>query len=198
MRLGYITLKSRLFRYKKNYGYAKGNNEGLKIALEGKPEWILFLNNDTEVAPDLIDALILGSRQFPDGALFGPRIYCGDGSRIRYAGGEIAYFLGRLHHRGIRQRDGEHFSKPELTDFVSGCCLFIRADVAQELDGFDSRYRMYTEDVDLCHCASQIGLFSYYLPEAKVWHHVSGSLGGEPSLKKVWLKWRSSLRFFLT
>jgi GT2 family glycosyltransferase len=181
-----------------NYGYARGNNEGLKIALEEEPDWILFLNNDTEVAPDLIDALISGSRQFPDGALFGPKIYYGDGSRIWYAGGEIDFFLGRLRHNGIRQRDAEHLSQPGLTDFVSGCCLLIRADLVQRLEGFSPRYRMYMEDVDLCYRASKLGLFSYYLPAGKVWHHVSSSIGGEPSLRKVWLKWESSMRFFRT
>lgn len=181
-----------------NYGYAQGNNVGLKEALAKGPEWILFLNNDTEVAPDLIDALIAGAQQYPDGGIFGPRIYYGNESSIWYAGGEISFFLGRIRHRGIRQRDSEQFDKPGPTDFVSGCCLLIRADLARRLEGFNTQYRMYMEDVDLCYRASQFGITAHYLPSGKVWHHVSSSLGGELSLRKVWLKWRSSMRFFRT
>jgi GT2 family glycosyltransferase len=72
----------------------------------------------------------------------------------------------------------------------------IKSDVARQLDGFDSSYTIYMEDVDLCHRARGEGVTCYYIPGAKVWHYVSSSMGGELSLRKVWLKWRSSMRFF--
>ncbi|MFC1535549.1 glycosyltransferase family 2 protein [Candidatus Neomarinimicrobiota bacterium] len=185
-----------VIRLPENYGFARGNNEGLKEAWEKEPDWILFLNNDTEVDPDLLNALIAGTEQYPKSGLFGPKIYYGDKNLIWYAGGEISFFLGRTRHRGIRQQDREDFDQPGPTDFVSGCCLLIRSDLVQRLEGFNTRYPMYMEDVDLCYRASQIGIPSYYLPSGKVWHHVSSSLGGELSLRKVWLKWCSSMRFF--
>jgi GT2 family glycosyltransferase len=178
-----------------NRGYAEGNNAGLEVALKKRPDWILFLNNDTEVAPDLIDALISGTQRTPGSSLFGPKIYYSDGIQIWYAGGEINFFLGRIRHRGIRQIDSGQFDEAGPTDFISGCCLLIQADLAQRLGGFDARYPMYMEDVDLCYRARQIGMPAYYLPEGKVWHHVSSSLGGELSIRKVWLKWYSSMRF---
>ncbi len=47
-----------------NSGFARGNNAGLELALKAGPDWIMFLNNDTEVAPDLADVL---AGNLPDG-----------------------------------------------------------------------------------------------------------------------------------
>ncbi|UCH09593.1 MAG: glycosyltransferase family 2 protein [Fidelibacterota bacterium] len=180
-----------------NTGYARGNNAGLDVALEQDPEWIMFLNNDTEVDENLIAAFVDGAGHYPDGGIFGPKIYYGEETdRIWYAGGEVSFPLGRSQHRGIREHDRGQYDKPQRTDFVSGCCLFIKADLVRRLGGFDSSFPMYMEDVDLCYRAMQEGVGCYYLPDAKVWHYVSSSMGGELSLRKVWLKWWSGMRFF--
>ncbi len=179
-----------------NLGYAGGNNAGLEVALKQNPDWIMFLNNDTEVAPGLLAALISGAERFPDGAVFGPKIYYGgEENLIWYAGGQISLPLGRLRHRGIREPDGGQYNQPGRTDFVSGCCLLIRADLVRRLGGFDPSYTMYTEDVDLCYRARQLGAGCYYVPAGRVRHYLSSSVGGELSLRKVYLKWRSGLRF---
>ncbi len=179
-----------------NLGYAGGNNAGLEAALEQNPDWIMFLNNDTEVAPDLLAALISGTERFPDGAVFGPKIYYdGEEGLIWYAGGEVSLSLGRLRHRGIRERGRGQYDQPGPTDFVSGCCLLIRADLVRRLGGFDPGYVMYTEDVDLCYRARQLGAGCYYLPAGRVRHYLSSSMGGELSLRKVYLKWRSGMHF---
>jgi len=159
--------------------------------------WVMFLNNDTEVEPGLLTAFMDGAERFPSGGVFGPKIlYGGEDDLIWYAGGEVNLPLGRTRHRGIRERDQGQHDEPGPTDFVSGCCLLIKADLARRLGGFDTTYPMYTEDVDLCYRAGRLGAACYYLPAARVWHYVSSSVGGEFSLRKVWLKWRSSMRFF--
>jgi len=180
-----------------NLGYARGNNAGLEAALKQNPDWIMFLNNDTEVDPDLLAALMKGVERFPAGAVFGPKIYYGgEEDLIWYAGGEVSLPLGRTRHRGIREPGRGQYDEPGCTDFASGCCLLIRADLVRRLGGFDPKYVMYTEDIDLCYRARRQGAACFYLPAGKVWHHVSSSIGGELSLRKVYLKWRSSMRFF--
>lgn len=180
-----------------NLGYARGNNAGLAWALQRNPDWILFLNNDTEVAPDLLEQLIKGTEVFPDGGLFGPKVFYADRRQvIWYAGGEVNLLLGRLRHRGIREQDNGQYDEPCRTDFVSGCCMLIRAEAAQTLGGFDPAYAMYVEDADLCYRARERYGNCYYLPDGKVWHAVSSSLGGVLSGRKVWLKFASSMRFF--
>ncbi len=179
-----------------NLGYAGGNNAGLEVALKQNPDWIMFLNNDTEVAPDLLAALISGAERFPDGAVFGPKIYYGgQEDLIWYAGGQVSLPLGRTRHRGIREPDQGQYDESGPTDFVSGCCLLIRADLVRRLGGFDPGYTMYMEDVDLCCRARQMEAGCYYIPAGRVRHYLSSSVGGELSLRKVYLKWRSGMRF---
>ncbi len=179
-----------------NLGYARGNNAGLEAALKEQPQWIMFLNNDTEVAPDLLTELIRGTERYPEGGIFGPKIYYdGPEDIIWYAGGEVDLRLGRLRHRGIRHRDRGQYDQPGKTDFVTGCCLLIRADLAGELAGFDPAYSMYVEDADLCYRARRLGVDCCYLPAGKVWHAVSSSMGGVFSLRKVGHKFLSSMRF---
>lgn len=86
-----------------NLGYARGNNAGLETALEQHPAWIMFLNNDTEVGPDLLTALMEGAKRFPDGGVFGPKIYCGgENDLIWYAGGDVSLPLGRTRQDQMR------------------------------------------------------------------------------------------------
>ena len=180
-----------------NLGYARGNNTGLEIALEHDPDWVMFLNNDTEVDPDLLAAFMEAAERVPEGGILGPKIYYGGEEQLLwYAGGEICLPLGRTRHRGIREHDHGQYDEPDRTDFISGCCLLIRGELVRQLGGFDPAYPMYNEDADLCYRARQLGVDSYYVPAARVWHYVSSSVGGELSLRKVWLKWQSSMRFF--
>ncbi len=180
-----------------NIGFARGNNAGLELALQAQPHWIMFLNNDTEVAPDLVSALVAGAAEFPAGGVFGPKIYYGGQERrIWYAGGEVNLPLGRIRHRGIRALDSGQYDLPGPTDFVSGACLLIRAQLARTLGGFDTAYPMYMEDVDLCERARRSGAGVFYLPGGTLWHHVSSSIGGELSLRKAALKLRASLLYY--
>ncbi len=188
-----------------NLGNARGFNAGMEVGLKANPHWILFLNNDTEVAPDLLAEFMHGVEKYPDGGVFAPKIYYGrEDNLIWYAGGEVNFRLGRMRHRGIRERDRGQYDEPGRTDFVSGCCLLARADLAHQLGGFDetftiSRHRQspgYGEDVDFCYRAQHQQAACYYLPAGKVWHYISSSMGGELSLRKVLLKFLSTMRFF--
>ena len=71
------------------------------------------------------------------------------------------------------------------TDYITGCCLFTSMEVINQLNGFDERFNMYGEDVDLCLRAKKEGINCYYWSNAKLWHHVSASLGGAFSVKKM-------------
>ena len=71
------------------------------------------------------------------------------------------------------------------TDYVTGCCLFTTMEIINQLNGFDERFNMFGEDVDLCLRANKVGIRCYYWPKAKLWHHVSASLGGRFTIKKL-------------
>ena len=61
--------------------------------------------------------------------------------------------------------------------------MFTSKAVIHQLDGFDEWFNMYGEDVDLCLRAKQEGINCYYWPKARLYHHVSASLGGS-NIKK--------------
>ena len=90
--------------------------------------------------------------------------------------------------------DADRFSTPMKTDYITGCCLFTSLNIIRQLGGFDKQFNMYAEDVDLCLRARNEGVFSYYWPDAKLWHHVSASLGGEFSFKKIYKKFSSMIK----
>ena len=102
--------------------------------------------------------------------------------------------MGRIAHRGIRRYDNNSFSKDIITDYISGCCLLISWDNINKLNGFDSRFNMYGEDVDLCIRAKNIGSKCMVIASSNIWHKVSGSIGGNWSWKKNIRKFNSILK----
>lgn len=131
-----------------NRNFSGGCNAGAEAA---NGEVIVFLNNDTVVAPDTLVPLVEQALEpgvgaaglrlvYPDGALqHGPIAMVGD------AGGVAPYHL--FHHQ-----DGELAAARATydVDVVTGACLAVRADVFREVGGFDEGYRNGFEDVDLC------------------------------------------------
>ena len=67
-------------------------------------------------------------------------------------------------------------------------------EVIKQLNGFDKKFNMYGEDVDFCLRAKKKGVQCYYYPDATLRHHVSASLGGEFSMKKISKKIMSFVR----
>ncbi len=181
-----------------NYGFAGGYNRCFAKLTESTSEFLLLLNNDTEVDPNILSSFIHAKDKFGDNHLYGGKIfYKNNPEKIWYAGGKVNMKWGHISHRGLRKKDSEQFSICCKTDYITGCCLFISIEVINKLNGFDERFNMYGEDVDLCIRANKKGIKCYYWPEAKLWHHVSGSLGGGFSIGKLFRKFRSIIKLYL-
>ena len=170
----------------KNYGFAGGYNRCFTRLKDEYSGFILLLNNDTEVDPDILNSFIQAKEKYGDNNLYGGKIfYQNTPNLIWYAGGNVNLNRAKISHRGIRQNDSAEFSKPLQTDYITGCCLFTSMEVINQLNGFDEWFNMYGEDVDLCLRAKKEGINCYYWSNAKLWHHVSASLGGAFSVKKM-------------
>ena len=182
----------------KNYGYADGYNKCFEHLKSDPPEFILLLNNDTEVDPNILNAFIKAKDQYGSNHIVGGKIFYQDNpERIWYAGGNINLKFAKISHRGIRKQDSEKYSNPMQTDYITGCCLFTTMEVINKLKGFDELFNMYGEDVDLCLRAKKMGINCYYWPDAKLVHHVSASIGGEFSIGKLIRKYKSLLKLYL-
>ena len=170
----------------KNYGFAGGYNRCFIRLKDEYSGFILVLNNDTEVDTDILNSFIQAKDKYGDNNLYGGKIfYQNNPELIWYAGGNVNLKCLKLSHRGIRQTDSAEYSKPMQTDYITGCCLFTSMQVINQLNGFDEQFNMYGEDVDLCLRAKAEGINCYFWPDAKLWHHVSASLGGAFTFNKM-------------
>lgn len=164
-----------------NGGWAGGNNTGIRRALELGVEWIVLLNNDTIVAPSLIDQLLEAARRHPRYRVLGPIIHymdepdvvMTDGCRFNRAG--YPGFFERLEV----SPSSEVPSRVVDVDIVNGCCMMVAAEVFHRVGLIDERFFLIHEESDLCLRAGRAGFACGVLAEPLVWHKGSSSFQRE-------------------
>jgi len=180
-----------------NLGFAGGNNIGIRRALEKDADFVLLLNNDTLVDPDLVGQLVAAVSSSKDIGIVGPKIYyASPRDQIWFAGGEINLARGTARHIGIRERDAGQYDRSRDVDYVTGCALMARRDVVNRVGFLDPSFKAYYEDADFCMRARREGYRVVYAPSGRVWHRISSSTGGQLSRAKILLKLRSTVIFF--
>ena len=96
----------------KNYGYAEGNNKGFESIASENSEYVIFLNNDTEVDINFIKPLIKPLEENQNIGQTVPKIYYANNrNRIWYAGGKVNLWLGHIRHIGIRKIDSQLYNE---------------------------------------------------------------------------------------
>lgn len=186
-----------ILRNDSNLGFSRGNNAGMKAALEDGHDLILLLNNDTVVDPECVSRLVDALERSPASGIVGPKIYYyTPPDRIWFAGGEVFLWRGVARHTGIRAKDTGQYDSEREVDYITGCALMVRRTVIERIGMLDHSYRAYFEDTDFCMRARRAGFAIRYVPGAVVWHKISRSTGGQVSRRKITLKLGSTLRFF--
>ncbi len=169
-----------------NLGFSGGNNAGFKTE-KSLSKYIIFLNNDTLVNPNFVEPLIAELEKNPNSKQAAPKIFYADTSdTIWFAGGKISFWLGLIRHSGIRRKDSPAYSNLMPVDYVTGCCVCMRTMDFKSIGMFDDSFPMYGEDVDLSLKFKKNGGNVIFVPESKIWHKVSSSIGGIFSIKKYW------------
>ena len=187
---------------RRNLMFSGGNNVGIRAALAEGADYVLLLNNDTVVAPDMLSKMVDAMRAHPEAGMAGPKIYYyppkdGGTELIWYAGGIVKLWQGLTAHRGIRERDTGQYKEVEYTEYITGCALLATRECLEKVGLLDPLYYIYAEDADLTMRARLAGYKLLFVPDAKMWHKVSSSTGGEFSSFKIKNKIRSNLRFFI-
>ena len=170
-------------RSETNVGMGSGNNLGAQRA---RGSFFLILNPDTMVRPNAILRLFDIMKDREDIGIAGPKLLNPDGT-LQYSCLRFPKvwtpilrrtILGRLapHHLGrYLMTDFDHQHMRDV-DWMMGSCLLIRANWYRRVGGFDERFFMYFEDIDLCRRAWREGLRVVYCPDAQVVHdHARGS-----------------------
>lgn len=169
----------------KCFNYSAINNFGVKHA---RGEYILFLNNDTEIVNEDSLKEMLGFCMRDDVGAVGARLYYEDGS-IQHAGiiiglGGIAghAFAGSLH-----ENPGYCGRIHMVQDYsaVTAACMMVKKSVFKKVHGFDERYAVAFNDVDLCLKMRKEGYLIVYTPYAEFNHYESKSRGYEDTNEKV-------------
>jgi len=187
---------SALLQFSENNGYARGNNLGIKKALEQKADYILLLNDDTIVAPSFLNILVEEGEKSPNVGILGPQIcYAAEPEKIWFAGADFDSQNCTLSTFGLDQIVERDESLPVESGYISGCALLIKREVIEKTGVLDERFFLYWEDVDWGFRAQKAGFENVVVPSAKIWHKVSVSTGGMDSLLRAYHKTRSHLLF---
>lgn len=179
----------RLLRQASNLGFGGGCNAGLAAA---QGDVLILLNQDTEVQPGWLTALVDAPAADPTIGIAGSKALYPDGT-IQHAGG-VLDAQGNGSHRGRRQPDRGQFDQPDDVDYVTGASLALRRTLYTAIGGFDPGFGpAYFEDVDLCLRAKAQGLRVVYTP-ASVLVHKEQSVAATPGQTALQLFQRNRLR----
>jgi len=157
-----------------NLGFAEGNNVGLRHALTHGADYVLLLNNDTEVAPDFISLLVDAIEATPQAGVAGPTIYYFDRpATIWSAGGAIDWRRGDSRMMGLDEVDEGQYNAIREVGFVTGCALLTRREVIENVGMLDPRFFLYYEEIEWCVRAAHAGYKILHVPQARVWHKIA-------------------------
>jgi GT2 family glycosyltransferase len=161
----------------KNLGFAGGMNTGIEAALQAGAAWVLILNNDTLLAPDMLGALLGVARQDPAIGIVAPKIYYAQPvDRIWYAGAMRRRWYPGFAFPGYGQKDHPRYDRRRDVDYATGCGMLVRAAVLRRVGLFDqATFFMYHEDLDLSERVQRAGYRIVYAPRARMWHKESAS-----------------------
>ena len=169
-----------LLRTGGNLGYGTAATRGI-ASLDPSYGWIVVANPDLEWGDGCLDTLLEAASRWPRGGSFGPLIK--EPSGAVYPSARLVPSLGRgIGHavvgrvwrgnpwtRAYRQ-DSDASVTERTAGWLSGSCLLMRRTAFDSVDGFDPRYFMYFEDVDLGDRLGRAGWQNVYVPSAEVVH----------------------------
>lgn len=179
---------------KDNLGYAGGINLGFKLVKKSKPEYLLFLNNDTLIPKNFFNIMFKGIKNISKNTDFGmasPVILTHPTKEIWYNGG----YLNLNRCMGVHYQNKLNSEDVFETSFISGCCQLCPSSVYEQLSGMKDKYFLYFEDFDFCYRLIKKKLKLFVISDAKISHIVGSSTGGSESPLTVFYSTRNRLWF---
>lgn len=160
---------------KTNLGFGGGNNIGAAIA---KGEYLLFLNSDMELIDNKIVEMLNYINSHPEVGLIGPKFLNTDKSdqgsvfpNQSLLNAFKEFWLGQKAYSKYVPRERE----PVEVFSVSGGAVMIKGSLFEKIGGWDKRYYMFFEDLELCRQINNLGYKIYYYPECRIIHRHGAS-----------------------
>ena len=178
------TDKVRVVYFDGEFNYSKVNNFGVQYATG---EYILFLNNDTEVITEKWLEKMVGYCQLQKTGIVGAKLLYPDDS-VQHCGVVIGVggFAGHILTLSNRNEVG-YFGKLQAVQNVSavtGACLMIKRSVFEQVEGFDEGFKVALNDIDLCLKVRKSGYDVIIHPGVELYHYESKSRGLEETPEK--------------
>ncbi|HYE56351.1 MAG TPA: glycosyltransferase family 2 protein [Chitinophagaceae bacterium] len=189
---------TRFIANNQNAGFAKANNQAL---IQATGEYVLFLNPDTILPEDIFSQTIGFLKSHPNAGALGVRMVDGSGRFLKESkrglprawasfckmSGLTAlfpksknfseYYLGHL---------DERVTQP--ADVQAGAFFMARRDILNKAGGFDERFFMYAEDIDLSYRIQQLGYVNYYFADSAIIHFKGESTRKDTRYVKLFYK----------
>ena len=160
----------KLIENSENLGYCEGNNVGLRIA---KGEFVAILNPDTIVDPSWLSELLYAYKKNGDG-IYQPKFLASTDHTMLLSTGNMIQIFGFGYSRAKGDIDKKQYENFEKINFASGTCIFTSKKIIEEIGLFESFLFAFHDDFELCWRGALIGINSFYVPTAIVYHPIEG------------------------
>jgi GT2 family glycosyltransferase len=164
-----------------NLGYSGGNNLGIRHALAHGARWVVLVNNDASVASDVIAGFQRAAAVRTRAGILAGKVYFSERpGTIWFAGQRVNELLGYSGRpRGHGRPDGARYSRVRETGRAVGALMAVSREAIEAVGMLDEELFAYVEDVDWALRVRRAGMQVVFAPEARAWHRVSASTGGE-------------------
>jgi GT2 family glycosyltransferase len=178
--------KIHLIKSPENLGFAGGNNLGIR---EAKGEYILLLNNDTEVDPGFLEPLVKKFQDNPDIGAISPKIYFHHTpNMLQFTGiSEITKYTTRSTGWGFGKMDEGQFDQDRESFFAHGAAMMVPRKVIEKVGMMAEIYFLYYEEMDWGKRIRNAGYKIFYVHNSKIYHKESVSTGRESPLKTYYM-----------
>ncbi len=187
----------KIVTYEGSFNYSAVNNLGVKAA-EG--EYILLLNNDTQVITvNWMEELLMYAQREDVGAV-GAKLYYGD-KTIQHAGVVLGLgahrTAGHSHYMQHRENLGYmgRLCYAQNVSAVTGACLMVSRELFEKAGGLDESFAISLNDVDFCIKLREMGYLNVFTPFAELYHYESVSRGLDDQGEKAARYNEESARF---
>jgi len=165
----------RVIQLDDNYGLTGACNRGADAA---RGEVLVLLNNDTEVEPGWLAALVEALAEHPEAGSVASKMLLFDRRDTLHTAGDLYGVDGIPRNRGVWERDeGQYDEAIEIFSACGGASAY-RREAWEAVGGFDEDFFMYCEDVDLGWRLQLAGYRAVFAPRARVYHRLSATGGG--------------------
>jgi GT2 family glycosyltransferase len=174
-------------RVETNRGAARGLNFGFKQAYDRGYDYLMIMNNDIGVEPDMLTEMMKVAESDASIGAVQPKMYFyWDKERLWSAGGLLKFYLAPTRERGMGELDRGQYDRTEEVEYVNGVALLTPRRVLEEVGLIDPVFNLAGEDADWCMRLRHKGYKAFYAHRGVLYHMVSHTTGSYVPRRTFW------------